>query len=115
MLHHAARQRKADGLWTWTVERNGVVIAWPPCSENCPGHATQEEAERHFYEHELAKLRESKQDIKCRCEAPDCGEWTQHTLFSNLYDAVYLCDEHRTAEMFRQLHPFVPGREIWTS
>jgi hypothetical protein len=115
MRYSAARQRQSDGKWDWTTQRGEAVYAVPPCGDGCPGHDTKEEAERHYYDYQLAKLKERSQDIKCRCEAKDCDVWTNKTLDTDLYDATYLCDAHRNKEVFEQLHPFHPGREIWES
>lgn len=78
------------------------------------GHATREEAERCHYEYALdLELQEGtiRPDEQHRCQAPDCAEWTQHYLSLGAYRAqtTFLCDAHRTRDVFAALHPFSPG------
>lgn len=118
MNYYAARQRK-DGRWDWTRLNDGVVSRSGPCAKHGEGHVTKEEAERHFYDSELAKLCEtwSDGDVQYRCAVSGCGQWTQVGLASHGYfvTPTWLCDRHRDPDMIEKLHPFKPGLEIWAS
>lgn len=118
MNYYAARQRK-DGRWDWTVMNDGVIRRCGPCSHHMDGHATKEEAERHFYDNELNNLRDvwSNSNAQMKCEVKSCGAWTQEGLVSThlFLTPIWLCDVHRDAEEIELIHPFSPGTEIWSS
>lgn len=88
------------------------------------GHATKEEAELCFYGYELDQ---HLHEVSCppseqhACQVPaetsdeparDCGVWTQKAFAIGSYstDLTWLCDAHRTRQVFEALHPFRPGR-----
>lgn len=78
------------------------------------GHATKEEAERCHYEYEMdVELREMSEgrDTQHGCQAQECSAWTSKALGLGGYGThhTWLCDEHRTREIFATLHPFSPG------
>ena len=135
MNYYAARQRSDGSGWAFTYANDGIVrtysscLTWPegePTSvdDKKPlgdphAHATAEEAERCFYAYELAHLRELRTTSARRCRGPHAeGEapWTDRALEGRLLmDIVYLCDEHRTADVYEQIQPFRPGIQISAS
>ncbi len=137
MNYYEARQRSDGSGWAWTSMNDGVIhtsggcVTWPdgrPTEEQAisgtgpkPGqphaHATREEAERCFYDHEAASLRPTQmpEDEQRRCEQPGCTAWTQRGLASRLLGDADLCDEHRNADGWRAVHPFFPDIEIASS
>jgi hypothetical protein len=112
-----SRQRLDDGLWDFTFTRDKVTRRTSPCSEECK-HATQEEADQHFYDWCLDQVEEihlANQMLKCRI----CGEWTDKE-FGNRHLGMYfgpipLCDKHRNKEGLKQAEPFHSPIEIWYS
>jgi hypothetical protein len=136
MNYYEARQRSDQSGWAWTSMNDGVIhtaggcVTWPdgrPTMEQAlsgtgprPGvphaHATREEAERCFYDHEAAHLREShSEDAQRRCQFPECGEWTQFSLAARLLGDADLCSAHRNAEGWKAVNPFRPGLSIASS
>lgn len=119
MNYYKARQRVHDKRWDWTCMNDGRIWKSPPCTEHEDGHPSEEEAERHFYAHELGRLRETSLgwDAQVRCEAPGCREWTERGLVGIRYftTPIYLCRAHRSRKVVEALHPYVEGLEIWAS
>lgn len=136
MNYHKARERSDKSGWAWTTMNDGRVwtsggcITWPdgePTVEQSlagtgplPGephaHATSEEADRCFYEFEAGRLREHEMlDTQHRCEFPGCSAWTSKTLAARLLGEADLCDEHRTPDGWRAVHPFHPNLSITAS
>ncbi len=117
MNHYAARERKSDGRWNWTrkMGSDGPIVAAGACvNHEAEGHATKEEAERCFYEHELATLQECSMDTTHEpCKV--CGKLTNKLLGRSGFPDTPLCDEHRNVEEYRKLKPFTPGRFISSS
>lgn len=115
MNYHKARQTADKTGWDWTTMNDGQIWRSGACRDHgAGGHATREEAERHFYDGELDRLRESEhadQQFKCAV----CGAWTTKALGTNYVGPVDLCDEHRNREGFEQAYPFVPGMSITAS
>jgi len=108
MNYYEARAQ-LDGRWNWTLMNGGAITKTGPCLEHEDGHATKEGAERHFYDHETSSLREDTfPDVQEVCAHPDCNRWTQKALSSRILFPMPtpLCDEHRNADTFRQIHPF---------
>jgi len=117
MNYYEARQR-TDGRWDWTVMNNEIVSRVEPCIDHEDGHATKEEAERHFYEHAVSTLREDTfSDAQEVCAHPECNRWTQKALSSRLLYPMPtpLCDEHRNADVFRGVRPFYKNIVIVSS
>jgi len=113
MNYYQARQRK-DGRWDFTCKNDDRV--WPAglCAQHTDGHATAVEAEQHFYDGEVAGLREYEvldQQLKCAV----CGAWTGKGLRARHLGEVMLCDTHRMPAGFTQAHPFAPGIQIVSS
>lgn len=128
-----ARQLTDGSGWHWTT--NGVPSQ--PCRQHvgdesdpmwylkpstaadwklCEPHATKEDAERHYWEWSLGRTRENSYTSAHKCEV--CGEWTNRTIETPFYPSFvmsWLCDAHRTAAQFRELHPFEAGITLWYS
>lgn len=86
---------------------NGVVKLEPTGRPRCD-HDTEMEAILHVYEYEMGRLRERTFTSAHRCRAPHEGEapWTDKALESDVFmDIMFLCDEHRNPETYRELHP----------
>lgn len=113
MNYYEARQRK-DGVWHWTVMNDNVLRPSQPCTEDCQ-HQTREEAERHFYEYEVANLRTQEFEAWHKCEAEGCETLTNKVMTPRHGGGVDLCDVHRTAEQYRVLRPFKAGVQIISS
>lgn len=96
------------------------------------GHATREEAERHYYEATIARARVTtyeEPDVQRKCE--DCGAFTTHRVgvHGDIYghrDPVHvLCPAHAVGlgngdvspqmSRLREVVPFVAGIETWGS
>jgi hypothetical protein len=134
MNYAQARQLK-EGGWHWTSMNDGHVrTAWPckryigpedkpydaSCDpsewERCEPHATQEEAERHFYDACLAEVKEEDYGEWHSCSVKGCDNPTKKGLGNRgdglLFRGEPLCDEHRTKEMIAELRPFKGGISI---
>lgn len=115
--------------WRWTSMNDGRIrTAWP-CIEFtpmdvedygrkeperihlCPPHATQEEAERHFYDACLEEASEQTTSHWQDCRV--CGAPTKRLLgnrdLSSLFNGDALCDEHFSKDTLQELHPFKSG------
>ena len=116
MQYYQARQRKSDGRWDWTGMHDKVVTARPPCSDHEDGHATAEEAERHFYDYEVENLKPVKlRDEMRRCSFPGCLDFTQDGFESRYLGLQMLCIGHCTKLGWVAAHPFKPGITVAAS
>jgi hypothetical protein len=116
MNYDEARQRKnADGsesgMWDWTTKNDGRILIASPCSSKCE-HRSQEEAERHFYEHSLESAVEGfHKNVQYPCAV--CGEWTTGYMGNNDFSLLSmhadLCDNHRSKEELAKIFPFQGG------
>jgi hypothetical protein len=117
--YYSARKRGNDNRWDWTCMNDGRIWKSPPCTEHEDGHATEEEAQRHFYDHELSRLRETTtgDDVRVKCEYQPCDGLTSHGLVGIRYftTPIYLCETHRNRSIVAKLYPFEEGIEIWAS
>lgn len=114
MNYYKARQRKGDGRWDWTRMNDGRIWASAPCSGHADGHATREEAERHYYDHRLETAREYEYpDVQRRCQL--CEAWTQKSLGWPDGPTYDLCDDHRNREGLARVYEFAPGLQIASS
>lgn len=92
---------------------DGRVWRSGPCFDHTDGHATQEEAERHFWEYEMALPRRVclNPEEQRKCEI--CGAWTQDRVRrEGDYRSDVLCGDHQDQASYEALHPFVPGRQV---
>lgn len=124
MNYHQARQLGPEsenpGKWNWSTRNGDRIWTAAPCSRpdgSRDDHDTQEEAERHFYDHEANNLREVTYTTADRCQGPHDGEapWTDKSLEARLLGHASLCDEHRNADGWRLINPFHPGIQITAS
>ncbi len=107
---------KGRGLWHMT-ERSDEEH-WPAhaigyCAENCPGHATAEEAEDHYHQWQADKAI-PHEDPEAKKPCLFCGEWTQHrmTPAGGWSAPLVLCEQHsHSAHIIHILRN--PGREPW--
>jgi len=107
MNYYEARQTKDKQFWHWTCLNDGRVWPSTPCTSDCQ-HKTQEEAERHYYEHLVASLRTVTFESAERCFV--CGVWTPKALQPKGDMKVsYLCDEHLTKENWIREYSFKTG------
>lgn len=119
MNYLQARERHDGGGWHFTAMNDGVI--WPigNCSQH-PPHATQEEAERCYYEWELdTAMYSSPADPPAlhRCEVPECGDFTGASARYgwSIRADVSLCAKHLNRDGLALAHPFTPGIAITTS
>ena len=137
MNYYRARQRADGSGWAWTTMNDGHVrasdscVTWPEgppadVAEALAGikpigpdhvHATREEAERCYFEWEATNLRElTWKDAQHPCQYPGCDIWTQKAVEAPHSTKIAdLCDDHRNADGWKAVHPFVPGLEIASS
>lgn len=115
MRHNNPRElRDANGqptgLWHYTVYVDSLKLTYPIgyCADNCPGHATPDEAREHYRQYLLDEQLTygDQQDVQYRCSA--CQEWT--TGYAHIPDLVRywpLCSAHQTREEVEKLFPAV--------
>lgn len=119
MKYFRARQRLVDKRWDWTVDQDQVIAKAGPCVLHSDGHATREEAERHFYDWDLQTLltfTEGNEKTKHECEAPGCKTLTDRGLATRFrWKVQWFCDLHRVKPIYEMLNPFEPGIEIQQS
>lgn len=74
------RQMQSSGKWHYTCGNTSGTSVYPVggCAHECPGHATAEQATRHYIVWRAAReIRERiDNDAAHKCEV--CGEWTQN-------------------------------------
>jgi len=106
--YREARQRTTDGRWDWTNMNDKVVTTAAPCTDHSDGHATQEEADRHFYDHEVANLREFHlEGTQHHCAVDGCDNWTGGGLESRwLGQGTMLCEDHDSRDGWMAANPF---------
>jgi hypothetical protein len=111
---YEARQREVDGRWDWTVMNDGIIRRAGPCRDHEDGHSTKEEAERHYWDYELSRLKEHTTGGHYPCEV--CGALTNKELsWHHIGPTARLCDDHRSREQFERLNPFEPGLSVVSS
>lgn len=119
MNYYEARQRTSDGRWDWTGMNDSRIFKAGPCAGHDDGHATKEEAERHFYDWELDQLQELKgpSSTQHRCQSPGCQTFTDIALAIGGHIGVHfwLCKDHRTRGEVARIYPFTPGLTITSS
>ena len=118
MNYDQARQRQSDGRWNWTTFNKRIgTFRSGPCRDHEDGHATKEDAERHFYDDGLADVRESKSSSWHGCAVCDAPtkNWIGSPGMDGAIPKTPLCDEHRTREQLAELHPFRPGMSLMHS
>lgn len=114
MNYDQARKRD-DGVWHWTTMNDGIVHVAAPCTDACT-HATQEEAERHFYGWCMDSISISHtSDEQHKCAV--CGMWTINIVVAGRYLSqlsydTYLCNAHANKESMMHLHPFHAGIQV---
>jgi hypothetical protein len=118
--YYQARQRATDGRWNFTNMNDGKVYIEPCCiAHEAEGHATAEEADRDFYEYNVANLRDySLLNAQHPCAHPShIAEqvWTAKGLGARMFGDALLCDEHRTPEGYREAIPFYSPIQITSS
>lgn len=101
-MYEALQMRDAEGnsgLWHYTVTNDDRTLPVGYCAQNCPGHATPDEAREHYrlYLLDHATYDGFLNDEQRRCER--CGKWTQHyaSIPINMERHI-LCDEHCNRE-----------------
>jgi hypothetical protein len=113
MNYAEARQRESDKRWDWTVRNDDRIWRSEPCSGHEDGHETREEAERHFWEWEMAQpfsVFVEERHLR-RCEI--CNEWTDARVrMYDGYKTLVLCSIHQNRLSIEQLYPFAPGRAL---
>lgn len=114
MNYYRSRERtengQATGTFHYTVQHGtgGAIRAVGPCAENCPGHATRDEAWRHAREGALTSARELDVNwTSCRAEigANRCKNPANKALEAGVggRNIYALCDDHRNIDMLRIL------------
>lgn len=119
MNYYEARKRASDNRWDWTCMNDGKIWKTGPCALHEDGHPTKIEAERHFYDHELSKLREvesAPRDMH-QCDAPGCCTFAHkgYVGMKLFTETTWLCSLHLSRNVIPGIHPFSEGIEIWAS
>lgn len=110
MNYAQARQRESDGRWDYTVRNDDRIWRTGYCADHEDGHATKEEAEKHFYDYELDQPFRIYEDINQQAKCVVCGEWTQNrVMLYDGYTTYILCKDHQTKEDLMKVRPFTPG------
>ena len=112
------RERKIDGqpagLFHMTVHSDEEKWCYPigPCAENCPGHATAEEAYRHYQEGKITKVRLDGFDEHKQKKCAVCGAWTQKAacVDGEIFEYWPLCDQHLNIEEVTKILLAVPDK-----
>ena len=114
MNYEGARQRESDGRWDWTNMRDGAIWRSGPCRSHDDGHATKEEAERHFYDDGLAHVQEHQSSSWHGCAVCDAPTkfWLGSRGLGGAIPETPLCDEYRTRDVLAEMHPFSPGMTL---
>jgi hypothetical protein len=92
-------QGNPSGIWHYTAQNDDYVYPVGYCAQDCPGHATPEEAREHYrlYLLDTARYDGVSKDEQRKCEK--CGEWTQGYVHIPLsMERHVLCDNHRNRE-----------------
>ena len=139
MNYDQARQIEATGKWNWSSMNDKIIRTASPCAypdfewpehlsanvadwpkptgrPRCD-HDTQEEAERHYYDAQIARVHILALDLdtireRRRC-AFDDGEWETHRAnWPGGYAVDSLCSRHSSIDHVRSLHPFIPGLQV---
>ena len=116
MNYAQARQRQSDGRWDWTTMNDGRVWRSAPCSSHEDGHATPEDAERHFWDYELDSVRrfvvpDDQAATLEHCQV--CTAFTaSHVRFADGYTTFFVCPDHQDRASLERAHPFVAGRMV---
>lgn len=116
MNYAQARQRESDKRWDWTTMNDGRVWRSAPCTDHDDGHATAEEAERHFWESEVSDGWRVEQMAGTQRECAICGAWTQDLVrLHDGYTSFVLCPDHQDRASIETVHPFSTGRQLMHS
>lgn len=100
---------KGTGLYHYTCMNDDRIWAVGYCRENCPGHATPDEAREHYRQYELdhARYNGAITDMQVPCEV--CKAWTSQCAVVN-HHSIFLCYEHLNRETLEQIYQ--PGDAI---
>lgn len=117
MNYYAARQHIETKTWCFTYMNDGVIYTDSCClNHDITGHATKEEAERCYYDHQIAGLHEVKYDSYNKCQIKGCGKLTNIALSpKHSYSSTNLCKSHRNKESYMEVNPFNTGITIISS
>ncbi len=110
--------------WRWTTrndrDNHSGTTAWP-CASFADdgvaviddGHATQEEAARHFYDECLLGVVAGRFMDWTSCEVPACDTPTKWGMgnrgLGRMFPMTMLCDDCRNRETLAELRPFSGG------
>ncbi len=131
----------APGKWNWSTMNDGVVRTASPCyypdfdwntvstfevviagfkptgRPRCD-HDTREEAEHHYWVHELDRTTIRLLDLDAiherrRCDFTGCREWETHRAHAAGWGySDSLCDTHANRASLEGMHPFHPGTRV---
>lgn len=118
MYSYSAR-RRSNGRWDWTCLCDRRIWKTGPCADHEDGHATKIEAERHFYDHEVAHLIEVKSASMTMhpCDAPGCATFAHRGYVGQklFKETTWLCNLHMVRDVMPGIHPFKEGIDLWES
>ncbi len=117
MNYYEARQQLKSKSWCFTYMNDGEIYTDSCCLDHdITGHATKEEAEKCFYNHQVKNLLEFKYQGYEKCQIKGCNRRTNVALGpKGSYHSTYLCKKHRNKEGYMQVNQFEEGITIISS
>jgi hypothetical protein len=111
MNYAQARQRESNKRWDWTVRNDDRIWRSGPCAAHEDGHATAEEAERHYWEWETDPATYHVGEYAgTQHECLICKAWTSaYVRLRDGYTSFVLCPGHQDRASVEQVHPCTPG------
>lgn len=110
MNYYRAIQHTTSKRWSFGFFNDHKAYLANCCRDHEGKHETREEAERCFYDDQIARAREiSIQDQQLKCRV--CGDWTAKGMETPMHHMEMLCDKHLNKDGLMQAYPFRPGIE----
>lgn len=117
MNHYKARQKEVSKLWHYTCANDDFIYPVGYCADNCPGHATEQEAKDHYKEYLLDNVQiitpdDKKLWPKYKCDVKECNNQGDHSVNFRGYSYHNLCKDHTNRAILSTL---VEVHESWGS
>lgn len=104
MNYYDARQVK-DGGWRYSCRNDDKTWTVGYCTDH-DAHPTKDEAYECYTRYlldERLELDGTYADVRRRCQAPDCEEWTDRFAQVDNLRMWSLCDQHRSKDVVADL------------
>lgn len=95
----------------YEAHRMPEMVGRPRCD-----HDSRLEAERHYYDDQIARIRVEELDLdllttRNRCDFDGCARWEDYrAVWPDGYRIDSFCGEHAYKSV--ELHPFTPGMQV---